>query len=59
MQPDPSRNTNAKVKLPHPVTVLAPSSGQLSSMLPYKTTNTRDFYHIGKNLGQGQFGTMY
>jgi calcium-dependent protein kinase len=59
MQPDPSGNANAKAKLPQPVTAPAPSSGRPASVLPYKTANVRDFYRIGKKLGQGQFGTTY
>lgn len=35
------------------------SSSKPSSVLPYKTSNIRDHYKIGRKLGQGQFGTTY
>lgn len=35
------------------------SSSKPSSVLPYKTSNLRDRYRIGRKLGQGQFGTTY
>ncbi|KAI0494442.1 hypothetical protein KFK09_024580 [Dendrobium nobile] len=35
------------------------SSSKPSSVLPYKTSNLRDHYKIGRKLGQGQFGTTY
>lgn len=35
------------------------SSSKPSSVLPYKTSNLRDHYRIGRKLGQGQFGTTY
>ncbi|PKA56832.1 Calcium-dependent protein kinase SK5 [Apostasia shenzhenica] len=36
-----------------------PSSSKPSSVLPYKTSNLRDYYKVGRKLGQGQFGTTY
>ncbi|CAN6374349.1 unnamed protein product [Urochloa humidicola] len=37
----------------------APSSSLPASVLPYKTANVRDYYRIGKKLGQGHSGTTY
>ncbi|CAL4994933.1 unnamed protein product [Urochloa decumbens] len=37
----------------------APSSSLRASVLPYKTANVRDYYRIGKKLGQGHSGTTY
>ncbi|PKU84357.1 Calcium-dependent protein kinase SK5 [Dendrobium catenatum] len=36
-----------------------PSSSKSASVLPYKTSNIRDHYKVGRKLGQGQFGTTF
>ncbi|KAH0459977.1 hypothetical protein IEQ34_010640 [Dendrobium chrysotoxum] len=36
-----------------------PSSSKAASVLPYKTSNLRDHYKVGRKLGQGQFGTTF
>ncbi|MQM07906.1 hypothetical protein Taro_040751 [Colocasia esculenta] len=42
-----------------PPSTAPPTSSKPSSVLPHKTPNLRDLYHMGKKLGQGQFGTTF
>ncbi|KAK7345202.1 hypothetical protein VNO77_15778 [Canavalia gladiata] len=49
----------AKPKRPHNVKRMASAGLKANSVLPRKTGNLREFYKLGRKLGQGQFGTTF
>ena len=50
---------NAKAKKPGHIKRLSSAGLQAESVLGRKTANIKDFYSLGRKLGQGQFGTTF
>ncbi|CAI9091424.1 OLC1v1026457C1 [Oldenlandia corymbosa var. corymbosa] len=56
-EPEPKEEKPAKAKVPRPVKRVP--SGLKESVLQTRTGNLKEFYSLGKKLGQGQFGTTF
>lgn len=53
-------NESPKTKKPTPLMKRVPSAGlRAGSVLQTKTGNLKEFYSLGRKLGQGQFGTTF
>lgn len=55
----PKPSETAKPKKPTHIKRLSSAGLQIESVLGRKTANLKDFYSLGRKLGQGQFGTTF